>query len=787
MWRYNNGTLTDFSLSKERLGYSGIVTNTITCTTQYNAAQIAPVVQQYRAINIVNDSLVLLMSFNNNTVVRVYTGVNDNTTNMATGLSERGKYQIMNFPFPPTQGPEAGPPIPNPNVLLASNPYVIKKASNGKLYATGNFGRFWTSVDTGRNWIQVNSLPQGQNYSSNGTWALDIAPNGRFLTLGTNGVVADSITGSPWKSNYTITTPGAGYNKIEFADCNNGMASGGGSITLTNDGGKTWFDRTRTDFVALNINITSHTYANGNPAVAYFTTSVGTVYKSINMNVVPPATPTLDPVFANASEQVNDVATVGNDSVWACGYSGFSVPAASRSPKIFRSFNGGLTWTTVNTFPVGTTSQTFTDIEFPSRQTGYVAGSRDTIWKTTDGGVTWSKLPLPTPGVTPQITYTDMFALDNNTVFLTGNGFPRKVVFRTTDGGNTWTDITNNILTLGGGNLNAVLFHDINNGYVLSPGGVMFVTTNGGATWTMDVAPTNNLFSTMAFSPVKVPAGTTFANRRVFVTGASLPNSGSHIMEYGNFSLVNVSSTETTTSSCSNAAQGTITINTVGGLAPYTYSINGGPFQQSNTFAGLTPGPKTITIRDFGCGTITKTVTVPVRPAPSVNAGSDKTIVQGYDVLLTGGSGSTNPASIAWSPSTSILYGQGTYNIWVKPPTTTTYTMTVTDANGCIGTDDAVVTVIPYCIKVMNAFTPNGDGFNDRWLVTNGAACTQQIIAKIYNRYGELVYSNENYNNDWDGTYKGKPVPDGTYYYMIQYKLINGTSIPVRGDVTILR
>lgn len=87
----------------------------------------------------------------------------------------------------------------------------------------------------------------------------------------------------------------------------------------------------------------------------------------------------------------------------------------------------------------------------------------------------------------------------------------------------------------------------------------------------------------------------------------------------------------------------------------------------------------------------------------------------------------------------------------------------------------------------MNAFTPNGDGFNDRWLVTSGGSCTQQVIAKVFNRYGEMVYSNENYNNDWDGKYKGKAVPDGTYYYVLQYRLINGNSIPVKGDVTILR
>lgn len=783
LWKFSNGVLTDYSISKERIGYSGINTNTVTCTTGFG--NLTPAAQTYRAMNIINDSMVVIMSFNNNTVVRIRTGANDFTANLNNSNAlEKGKYEVLNFPFPPTGGPQAGPPIPNPQVLLASNPYHMRKAASGKLYVATNFGRMFSSVDTGRNWVQEISLPQGQNYSSFATWAFDIAPNGKFLTMGQNGVVADSAAGSPWKSNYSMQVSGA-YGKIEFADCNNAIASGGGSIAVTNDGGKNWFDRTRADFVSLNININSHAYVPNDAAKAYFVTSTGTVYKSVNINVVPPATPTLNPVFANSNEQVFDVATAGVDSVWACGYSGFSVAAASRSPKIFRSVNGGTSWTTISTFPIGTTSQQFTQIEFPSRQIGYVAGNRDTIWKTIDGGVTWSKLPLPTPGVTPQITYTSMYALDNNTVFLTGNGFPRKVVFRTTDGGNTWTDITNNIIALGGGNLNNVLFHDINNGYVIGPGGVMYKTNNAGASWAIDIAPTSSLFNAIAFSPKTVPAGTTFENRKVFVTGFTLPNVAGHILEYGNPVQVNVSSTETITSSCANAAQGSITLNTTGGIAPYTYSINGGPFQSSNIFNGLTPGAKTITIRDFACGVMTKTVTVPVRPVPTVSAGPDKTIVQGYDVMLNGSSAATNPTSIVWTPA--VVYGAGTFNVWVKPPVTTTYTMTVTDANGCIGTDDAVVTVIPYCIKVMSAFTPNGDGINDRWLVTNGASCTQQIIAKVFNRYGELVYSNENYNNDWDGKYKGKPVADGTYYYVIQYRLINGNTIPVKGDVTILR
>ena len=76
---------------------------------------------------------------------------------------------------------------------------------------------------------------------------------------------------------------------------------------------------------------------------------------------------------------------------------------------------------------------------------------------------------------------------------------------------------------------------------------------------------------------------------------------------------------------------------------------------------------------------------------------------------------------------------------------------------------------------------------NDKWLVTNGAACTSQIMVKVFSRYGELVYANDNYTNNWDGTYKGRALADATYYYNITYKIINGNFFTAKGDVTILR
>ena len=132
-----------------------------------------------------------------------------------------------------------------------------------------------------------------------------------------------------------------------------------------------------------------------------------------------------------------------------------------------------------------------------------------------------------------------------------------------------------------------------------------------------------------------------------------------------------------------------------------------------------------------------------------------------------------NAVSIAWTPA-NTLTNANTFFPTAKPTITTTYTLTVRNSDNCTSTDNVLVTVIPYCVKVMNAFTPNGDGTNDRWIVTNGTGCTNLVKVRVFNRYGQEVYKNDNYQNNWDGMYGGKPIPDGTYYYTIDFRLING-------------
>lgn len=84
--------------------------------------------------------------------------------------------------------------------------------------------------------------------------------------------------------------------------------------------------------------------------------------------------------------------------------------------------------------------------------------------------------------------------------------------------------------------------------------------------------------------------------------------------------------------------------------------------------------------------------------------------------------------------------------------------------------------------EIMNLFTPNGDGYNDNWKV-NGNDISFPIKVNIYNRSGKQVYANNDYDNTWDGQYNGNPLPQATYYYIIEDA--NGTII--KGPVTIIR
>ncbi len=99
--------------------------------------------------------------------------------------------------------------------------------------------------------------------------------------------------------------------------------------------------------------------------------------------------------------------------------------------------------------------------------------------------------------------------------------------------------------------------------------------------------------------------------------------------------------------------------------------------------------------------------------------------------------------------------------------------LTAVGVNGCKAEGTSVIRVKPPTQLplpvIPNAFSPNGDGVNDYWEIT-GLNLYAAIHISVYNRYGQLVYLSTNYNQPWNGSFKEKKLPIGTYYYVLDLK-----------------
>lgn len=179
-----------------------------------------------------------------------------------------------------------------------------------------------------------------------------------------------------------------------------------------------------------------------------------------------------------------------------------------------------------------------------------------------------------------------------------------------------------------------------------------------------------------------------------------------------------------------------------------------------------------------GCRSNQDTISVLEDKRPLVFIGNDTTICENSSVInLSPGIGFD---SYLWSDSSTLdninIYEPGTY--WVK-----------TILKSCIIFDTIQVEICPTHITMPNIFTPNGDGFNDNLKPQN--LNISNFDMKIYNRWGYEIYHTKNLHLGWDGTCKKKPVPEGVYFYEIEYRPWTGPNLqPMkieRGTVTLLR
>jgi gliding motility-associated-like protein len=129
-------------------------------------------------------------------------------------------------------------------------------------------------------------------------------------------------------------------------------------------------------------------------------------------------------------------------------------------------------------------------------------------------------------------------------------------------------------------------------------------------------------------------------------------------------------------------------------------------------------------------------------------------------------------------------------NPTTNPDQTSVYYITVTDAQGCSKEDSIIIYVDnTFCedpfIFVPNAFSPDGDGHNDIIYVHGGNITRINFV--IYNRWGEEVFSSNDQQKGWDGTYKGKNCPPDVYGYYMTCQCLDGAELTKKGNITLLR
>lgn len=231
---------------------------------------------------------------------------------------------------------------------------------------------------------------------------------------------------------------------------------------------------------------------------------------------------------------------------------------------------------------------------------------------------------------------------------------------------------------------------------------------------------------------------------------------------------------------CFGEANGTIQLTAEGGFPPFTFELYNERYNGSGAYQNSIPeGYFTAIVRDINGCSKSKDVQILSPAELQVSLVSTNPSCIGNDdgsvsVFVTGG---TEPYSYIFDelfmPDNNITgLREGTHNLEIL------------DANNCSTSVNAIVLIDnPYdCISIPNAFTPNGDGINDTWII-DGLEKFNEAVTQVYNRWGQTVYYGYPDDDPWDGNFNGKLVPSGTYVFFLN--LFNGQAI-YKGTVNVV-
>jgi gliding motility-associated-like protein len=228
----------------------------------------------------------------------------------------------------------------------------------------------------------------------------------------------------------------------------------------------------------------------------------------------------------------------------------------------------------------------------------------------------------------------------------------------------------------------------------------------------------------------------------------------------------------------------------IGGEAPYLYSINESPLTAFPLFSNLPVGNYSITIQDASGCEWNSMVELFEQAEVMVDLGADIYLELGESTVLQAMTNilSDNLDSVSWVNFES-LECEDCLEQEITPLFSSGYGILLMDENGCATEDEIIVYVNnKKRIFIPNVFSPNGDGFNDVFMIYGGLGIDEIESFQIFSRWGDLVFAENNFQpNDstkgWNGSFKGERMNPAVFVFFAKIKYTNGETEIMKGDL----
>jgi gliding motility-associated-like protein len=221
-------------------------------------------------------------------------------------------------------------------------------------------------------------------------------------------------------------------------------------------------------------------------------------------------------------------------------------------------------------------------------------------------------------------------------------------------------------------------------------------------------------------------------------------------------------------------------------------SVPSVPYALTTTASPLVTSDVVLTVNNAGCpNSLKDTFKITVADPIIVDAGNDTAVVINQPLQFNATVNDPNASSWSWTPATGLNFTTipdpvGLYT--ATAPASVTYIITARTMAGCTGSDTLTVKIFktPADIFVPSAFTPNGDGRNE--VIRPVLVGIQELkFFRVYNRWGQLVFSTSQANKGWDGTIAGAKQTTQNFVYMVQAVDYTGKEIVKRGNFVLIR